>query len=353
VKSVVLTCSIVFAAAALSTCVGLARAAPAQAEGGYPHAIEAIGTVRELYDGRLTPDLEVSTLRNLDRLFPTNAVAPSSHPHPFEASDHQIRNVSFSANGKSYDLFDYLALDRVSGLLILKDGRIAYETYQYGNTEKTRWASMSVAKSITSTLVGAAIKDGLIGSVDDPVTQYVPRLKGSAYEGVSVRDILMMCSGVRWNETYTDPSSDRRQLLEAQISQKRGATMEVMAALSRAAEPGTKNNYNTGETQVLGEVLSVAVKKQLAEYLAEKIWRAYGMEAEAKWWLDSPDGVEIAGSGLSATLRDFARFGQFFLDGGVIDGRPITARRLGRRREFAQGVEARPDAGLRLSLVDR
>jgi CubicO group peptidase (beta-lactamase class C family) len=182
---------------------------------------------------------------------------------------------------------------------------------------------MSIAKSITSTLIGAAIKDGYIGSVDDPVTKYVPRLAGSAYEGVSVRDVLMMSSGVKWNETYTDPNSDRRHLLEAQIAQKPGGAMNVMSKRPRAFEPGTKYNYSTGETQVAGEILFGAIKKPLAQYLSEKIWSAYGMEAEAKWWLDSPNGVEIAGSGLSATLRDFGRFGQFVLDNGVIDGHSI------------------------------
>jgi CubicO group peptidase (beta-lactamase class C family) len=289
----------------------------------YAHANEVIGTVRELYDGALTPDLEVATLRNLDRLFPTSTVAASAHPHPFEQSPQQIHQVKFTADSKVYDLFDYLALNRVSGMLILKHGKIAYETYQYGGSQETRWASMSVAKSITSTLIGAAVNDGYIESIDDPVTKYVPRLVGSAYDGVSIRNVLMMSSGVAWNETYTDPNSDRRHLLEAQISQKPGSTMDLMAKLSRAAEPETKNNYSTGETQVVGEILHGAVKRPLAQYLSEKIWSPYGMEADAKWWLDSPDGVEIAGSGLSATLRDFGRFGQFFLDNGVVNGRSI------------------------------
>lgn len=295
----------------------------AQAMGDYPHADEPIGTVRQLYDGVLTPDRTVSTLRNIDRLFPTRAVVPSSNPKPLERSERQISNLTFSDKGKDYDLFDYLALNRVSGMLVLKDGKVAYETYQYGNTPRTRWTSMSVAKSITSTLIGAAVRDGHIDSLDDPVTRYVPRLEGSAYDGVSVRDVLMMASGVQWNETYTDPSSDRRDFLEAQISLEPGAAMDVMAGLSRAAEPGSTYNYSTGETQVVGEVLHGAVGKPIAEYLSEKIWRPYGMETEARWWLDSPDGVEIAGSGLAASLRDFARFGQFFLDGGLIDGKPV------------------------------
>jgi hypothetical protein len=133
----------------------------------------------------------------------------------------------------------------------------------------------------------------------------------------------MMSSGTKWNEAYTDPNSDRRQLLKAQESQKRDAAMGVMANLSRAVEPGTKFNYSTGETQVAGEILYGAIKRPLADYLSEKIWKPYGMEAEATWWLDSPGGLEIAGSGLSATLRDFARFGQFYLDGGKANGQSV------------------------------
>jgi CubicO group peptidase (beta-lactamase class C family) len=290
----------------------------------YPHASEPIGTVEQIYDGHLTPDLAVSTFRNIDRLFPVRTIKAGDTPRdlPEEPQDLAAK-VSFDIDGKTYDLYDFLALDNVTGLIVLKDGAVVYETYQRGNTPDTRWMSMSVAKSITSTLVGAAIKDGHIGSLDDMVVDYVPSLKGSAYDGVSIHDILLMASGVQWNETYTDPQSDRRDLLRAQIAQEPGAAMKVMAALPRASEPGTAHTYSTGETQVLGEIVRGAVDKPLAEYLSEKIWQPYGMEADANWWLDSPDGVEIGGSGLSATLRDFARFGQFFLEGGVIDGQPV------------------------------
>lgn len=285
-------------------------------------AKESIGNVRQIYDGALTPDLAVATFRNIDRLFPTRTVKVGGAPYPLPQAEKSLTQLKFTSGGKPYDLFDYLALNRVAGLLVLKDGKIAYETYQYGNTLKTRWMSMSVAKSVTSTLFGAAIKDGLI-SLADPVTQYVPKLSGSAYDGVTVRDLLMMSSGVKWSETYTDPASDRRHLLEAQISQKPGSAMVIMAALPRAAPPGTVNTYSTGETQVAGEVLRGAIKKPLAEYLSEKIWSKYAMETPATWWLDSSDGVEIGGSGFSATLRDYARFGLFVMNNGAIAGQSI------------------------------
>ncbi len=297
-------------------------AASAQ-ESTYLHAEETIGTVEQVYNGTLLPDEAVSTFRNIDRLFPTRAIAAGDDPRELPMAEQSLGSVEFDVDGETYDLYDFMALDNITALLVLKDGEIAYETYQRGNTPETRWMSMSVAKSITSTLAAVAIKEGLIDGLDAPVTDYVEALEGSAYDGVTVKDVLMMSSGVQWNETYTDPSSDRRALLDAQIAQRPGSAMEIMAGLPRAAEPGTVNNYSTGETQVLGEIVRGAVGKPLAEYLSEKIWVPYGMEADASWWLDSPDGVEIGGSGISATLRDYGRFGLFFLKDGEIDGASI------------------------------
>ena len=231
--------------------------------------------------------------------------------------------VSYQIDDEIHHLYDFLSLDIVTGMIVVKDGAVVFESYQRGNTADTRWMSMSVAKSITLTLVRAAIVDGHIGGLDDPVADHVPALAGSAYDGVSIRDILLMASGVEWNETYNDPTSDRGDQLRAQIEQRPRAAMAVMAALPRAHAPGTHHTYSTGETQAPGEVVRGAVGRPLSRYLLEKIWQPYGMEADENWWLDSPDGVEIGGSGLSATLRDFARFGQFFLEGGVIDGSTI------------------------------
>jgi CubicO group peptidase (beta-lactamase class C family) len=183
--------------------------------------------------------------------------------------------------------------------------------------------SMSIVKSITATLIGAAIKDGAIRSIDDQIVTYLPRFTGSAYDGVTVRHLLQMTSGVAWNETYTDPDSDRRRMLDAQIGQRPGDILDLMAALPRAAEPGTRWNYSTGETHVAGALVAAVTGKPVAEYLSEKIWKPFGMEADANWWLESPDGLEVGGSGLSATLRDYGRFGLFMLGDGEVNERPI------------------------------
>jgi len=322
---------------------------------GYPHASEPIGTVRQIYDGALSPDLAVNTYRNIDRLFPTRTIEPGGTPYALATAATQLTQLNFTVGTATYKLADFMSTNRVAGLLVLKDGKIANETYQYGNTQKTRWMSMSVAKSITSTLIGAAVKDGYIASIDDPVVKYVPRLAGSAYDGATVRHVMMMASGAKWNETYTDPNSDRRQLLEAQISQKPGSAMDLMSKLPRAATPGAVYNYSTGETQVAGEIVRNAVKKPLAQYLSEKIWSKFGMEAQANWWLDSPDGVEIGGSGISATLRDAARLWplRHVHHERRRRGRATgAARGLGDGSGHSQGAEHRHEDQLWLPLVD-
>jgi CubicO group peptidase (beta-lactamase class C family) len=294
----------------------------AAAELPYRHADEVIGSVREVYDGRLYPDVQVNTFRNIDRLFPTRTVRHGK-PRPFPEDPVSMSDFRFPYGDETYDLYDVLSLNRVAGLLIVKDGVIRFEKYLLGNTPDTRWMSMSVVKSITATLIGAAIHDGHIDSVDDAIVDYLPRFAGSAYDDVTVRHLLQMSSGVAWNETYTDPGSDRRQMLEAQIAQEPGAILDLMASLPRAAPPGTRWNYSTGETHIAGALLHAAVGKPLAEYLSEKIWTAAGMEADANWWLEAPGGLEVGGSGLSARLRDYARFGLFLLADGVIDGERV------------------------------
>ena len=312
------TCLFLLAVAVLPACQP--QASPGS---GYAHADEEIGTVREVYDGRLYPDVQVNTFRNIDRLFPTRTVprGPTARALPY--GEPGLDGFSFEHDGQRYDLFDVLSLNRVSGLLVVHDGHVVFEKYLLGNDETTRWMSMSVVKSITATLIGAALHDGHISSIDDPIVDYLPRFEGSAYDGVTVRHILQMTSGVAWNETYTDPASDRRRMLEAQIGQQPGDILDLMGSLPRVAEPGTRWNYSTGETHVAGALVAAATGRHVADYLSEKIWVPAGMEADANWWLESPGGLEVGGSGLSATLRDYARFGLLLLNDGVIDGERV------------------------------
>lgn len=285
-----------------------------------PHGHEEIGSVREVYDGALMPDIQVSTFRNTERLFPSRTVERGDEVFPLPYATEQLDALEFQSGNKTYDLFDYVSMNRIGGLLVLKDGEIVHESYHLGNHEHTRWMSMSIAKSVSAVLIGIAIQDGHIADIDDPVDKYVPDLKGGAFEGVPLRAVLQMASGVSWDETYTDPGSDRRRLLEAQIAQDAGGMREVMTALERTADPGTVWNYSTGETQILSEVIAGATGKTLSAYLSERVWSKFGMEAAATWWLESPGGLEVGGSGLTATLRDYGRFGQFLLMGGNAQG---------------------------------
>jgi CubicO group peptidase (beta-lactamase class C family) len=289
-----------------------------------PQVEQSIGSVREVYNGSLGLDTEVNTFRHIDKLFPSRIVPHGKAPYPLPRSRQPLTNVSFTTGGQVYSLNDYLSQNRVSGLLVIKNGQIALENYRLGNTDRTRWVSWSLVKSISSTLLGAAIKDGYIGSLDEPVTKYLPQLAHSAYAGVSIRNLVQMASGVGWNEAYTDPNSDRRHMLELQIQGRPGAILSFMGTLPRVAPPGARWNYSTGETHVLGALLRSAVKRPLSQYLSEKIWAKFGMEADATWWLESPGGLEVGGSGLSATLRDYGRFGEFVIRGGKAGGEQVV-----------------------------
>jgi CubicO group peptidase (beta-lactamase class C family) len=279
---------------------------------------------RQVFDGKMLPDVEVATFEHSDALFPVNTVLRKGPVRPLPPAPAKLTDVHFQSDGHDFDLFDYLAYNRVAGLLILKDGKVVLENYALGAGPQTRWPSFSVAKSFSSTLVGAALQQGLISSLDDPLTRYVPQLKGGAYEGVSIRNILQMASGVKWDETYTDPKSDRRKLLELQLAQKPGAIVSYMNALPRAGAPGSLWNYSTGESFLVGALIEGATHKPLATYLSEILWSRLGMEQDATWWLESPGGMGLAGSGLGATLRDYARFGLFVQQDGVLDGQRIV-----------------------------
>jgi CubicO group peptidase (beta-lactamase class C family) len=303
---------------------------------------EAIGSVQDIFNGTLRPDAQVNTFRHIDRLFPSRNVSHGTSVYPLPAAEKRLTNVHFLSAGRNYDLFDYLSLNRVSGLLVLKDGKIAQEDYELGNTDKTRWVSWSMVKSISSTLVGAAVQDGYIGSIDDPITKYLPQLSGSAYEGASIRNVLQMASGVKWDETYPDPKSDRRHMLNLQIEQKPGSILNFMASLPRAGATGTIWNYSTGETHLIGALIHAATKRPVAQYLSEKIWSRFGMEADATWWLESPDGLEVGGSGLSATLRDYGRFGLFALDGGKAQAKQVVPEGWFRAAGSSKQVGGKP-----------
>jgi CubicO group peptidase (beta-lactamase class C family) len=219
----------------------------------------------------------------------------------------------------------YMAAHHVAGIMVVQDGRIRLEQYGLGATPETRWTSFSVAKSFTSTLVGAALRDGSIHSLDDKVTRYIPELAAGAYRDVTVRELLTMTSGVRWNEDYVDPKSDVAMMYEGRRQPGEPLLVTYMAALPREFAPGERWIYKTGETDLIGILVARATGKTLAAYLSEKVWKPYGMASDALWLKDEVDGTEAGGSGISATLADYARLGQFLLDGGSANGKAVLA----------------------------
>jgi CubicO group peptidase (beta-lactamase class C family) len=265
------------------------------------------------------PDQQVAGYRNMDRLTAVRWIHASEQPLVLPERSVDLDNVQIPWDGGRMPLADYLEKQSVAGLLVVKDGTIVYERYRLGNDRDSRWISYSVAKSVVSMLVGAAIRDGYIGSVDEKVTDYLPRLKGSAYEQASIADLLQMSSGVAWNETYDDPESD--------VNQVSWATLDLMNYLKekrRQAAPGAIFNYSTAETNLVGALLRAAIGNNLSTYLEQKIWQPFGMEADADWNLTEPGGAEFGGCCINATLRDYARLGLFALNNGrLADGTAV------------------------------
>ena len=268
-----------------------------------------------------TPSEREARLRAMDTLYFTHLVARGKRVHPLPTG---ATLAAFQPGGASAALLhEYMAETRVAGIIVLQHGRIRLERYGLGYSPSGRWTSFSVAKSLTSTLVGAAVKDGYIKSLDEPVTTYITGLAGSAYDGVTIRQLLTMTSGVRWNEDYADPNSDISHLYSATPDSGVDANVSFMRKLPREAKPGTKWVYKTPETNLIGVLVMQATHKGLAEYLSEKIWKPYGMELDAAWIVDQV-GHEQGGCCLSVSLRDFARIGQFILDGAKTNGMPIV-----------------------------
>ncbi len=270
-----------------------------------------------------TPEQQSTGYRSIEKIYKVVTVKRGPKVHPLPKAAQQL-SPTWDHAGRQWTVADYMSANRTSGVLVLKDGKIILERYGLGRTPKDRWTSFSVAKSLTSTLVGAAIQDGKIKGPDALVTDYVPELKGSAYDGVTVRELLMMSSGVQWNEDYTDPKSDVAQAGFTGSEPGVDPLVSYMRHLPRAAEPGTKWHYDTGETDMVGIMVANAVGKPLSQYLSEKVWATYGMEQDAVWMVDASGKQERGGCCISMTLRDYARVGQFILDGGYAQGRQIV-----------------------------
>lgn len=240
---------------------------------------------------------------------------------PLPAALHKMPTVRYHMDGQPYRLADYLRRQNVTGLLILKDAQVVYEYYGSGNSAATLWTSRSVAKSVVSILVGMAVKEGLIGTVADPISRYLPALKASAWDGVTLRDLLQHTSGVAWNENYADPTSEFAHLTVCEASPAPyPCVWQLVSTLQRkpGVRPGDVWSYNTGGAWLVGRVLEKATGMTIAQYLETRLWSRFAMQSDGVWEALVKGQVDMGGHGFNATLRDWGRFALFVAAGGKL-----------------------------------
>ena len=258
---------------------------------------------------------------SMDEHFPTRMLNPSSAPYQFPEGQQIALPQNFSFEGATRRTDAFLEGTDTSALLVLKDGEVRLENYFLTGGRNVQWISWSMAKSFVSALIGIAVEEGLIGSVDEPITQYVPSLASSAYGGVSIKNVLQMSSGARWNEDYSDRNSDIHRL--GAILAGDGSLAAFVEKVERATAPGTVCQYNSAETQALGMLLIEATGRSISSYMQEKLCEPLGMESPGYWILDNA-GMEMALGGLNLTARDFAKIGELYRNNGVWGGKQIV-----------------------------
>ena len=267
------------------------------------------------------PCLQSYGYRIVDRLFATRTIARSTRPFPIPRG--RELDLSYTIGGERRGVAELMDRNTIAGLLIIRDGSIVLERYGLGLKASDRWSTMSMVKSMSAVLVGAAIADGFLDSVDDPIAVHLPQLSASAYADVTIRHLLTMSSGVAWLEDYADRTSHVNQYSRLLAAKKPGGVLDLLRTLSSAHRPGAVWSYNTGDTYLLGAVLTAATQTTLADYMAKTIWQPCGMEFDGFYTLDAEGGQEIAGSRAGMTLRDIGRLGWLVANDGTIDGRRI------------------------------
>jgi CubicO group peptidase (beta-lactamase class C family) len=263
----------------------------------------------------------IGAYSHFDEIYPARRIRRAARPWLFKRSKADIR---YSYRGNTSSVAEYLSRNPVTGLLIAQDDQILFEHYQYGRTDRDRFISQSMAKSITAMLVGIAIGQGAIGSVEDPAEKYVPGPKGAEYGKTPIRDFLHMSSGVEFRETQ-DGQRDLNRLwidMVQGLGPTKGTINSILQFNRRAAPPGTKFFYASIEPDVVGLVVHYAVNQPLSNYLHENVWEPIGAEADASWVVDA-QGFEVAHGFFNAVLRDYARLGRLLAHDGLWEGRQI------------------------------
>lgn len=278
------------------------------------------GAVRARWQGNpWHPTDRVGAFTHIDHIYPTREVKHAAMPWTFKRATADL-SVSFRS-----EVTGYLARNSVTGLLIAKDDQILFEQYQYGRTDRDRFVSQSMVKSITGLLIGTAISDGAIKSVDDMAEIYVPGFRGFEYGRTPIRDLLHMSSGVDFGEEVEggrDLGKLWRDMVAGGWISDKGTINSIVQFNNRIAPSGTRFHYASIEPDVLGMVLRNATGRSLSDYLQEKIWQPIGTESDAKWLLDA-EGFELPHFGFNAVLRDYARLARLLAHDGAWDGRPI------------------------------
>jgi CubicO group peptidase (beta-lactamase class C family) len=301
-------------------CLRTAVAAPDEEALGKSKGYPA-GTRANWY---LNDSVRVGSYTNLDHLFPGqyNILHKSSQPSTFARVGVEPV-LTYQYGGRSSTVDDYLARQRTTGLLVIKDGQILVERYQYERKPTDRLTSNSMAKSLISIGVGVALEDKFIGSLDDKAAVYVPKLKGNIYGETSIRNLLRMASGARFTEDNTTRNDDAAKF--ARLHGTRGSIPAILAFNVRDAAEGERFHYASIETQVLAVVLHVAIGRSISEYLEAKLWKPMGAEADATW-ITGPDGIERGAAFFNAILRDWGRLGNLLANDGAFDRRQIIPK---------------------------
>jgi hypothetical protein len=264
------------------------------------------------FETLFAPQRIVENFRSMPELFDSNLIPDSGPVFELEVAPQQLPQ-DFSFQGKTIAISDWIKSSGTTGLVVLANGKLVFEDYYQGNDAQSQAISWSVGKSFVSALIGFALADGSISSLQDPVGDYVPLLRQSGYADVSIQDVLEMSSGIDFNEDYADPQSGINQLGEEIFLGR--STNEWIARLQKAGPAGREHHYISVNTQVLGMVLEAATGEKLASYMEKKLWSRLGPEGDARWLTDA-HGTELAFAGLNVRTRDYARFGQLYLDQG-------------------------------------
>jgi CubicO group peptidase (beta-lactamase class C family) len=258
------------------------------------------------------PSAIVENFRSMPRVWDYKTVRRSGPTYRLPYNSKPLPE-SYVYMGIDHDLAQWIAATATSGLLVVHDGTVAFERYYRGNSAQTHWVSWGMSNVLVSALMGFALEDRLLRSQSDIVADYIPRWATSDYGGVSLEDLLQSSSGIEFDADYDMFGSDINRLLR---SFALGTAMDDFAlSLKRIRPPGTFNDKLSMDAQVLSIVLREATGRNLSAYLEEKLWSRLGVEADAFWLVDGA-GVEWTFGGLSAVLRDYARFGLLFLDNG-------------------------------------